>query len=441
MLKKNYTKLVILTLSVGIVIRLFLVLLSPPNNSYDDHLEVVQMYSESMEVPLSSDCWECYQPPAYYFISAAILRVSSSLGFSLWVKWKIVQSVNFFLSIILLFAYLKIMKLLNVTRGSRLVALSFLAVLPRDIFTSVMIGNDYLLSFWCVLAALFFIKTYKYAKFLNSMNFKKAYILLCLLALLAYFTKQHGLLVALLPISIGLYCFLRKWNFKFTLFVLMLCLTIISVNSYFIYSETGKFIISNQHFFDYAISQQPGSIDKVEFFTFRFFSLISDPFISNTTLCSLPTELFARTYFDYEWRFLSPAVFGSYFIGRIAYLWGFFWSVLFVYWLFKHIRILKIQKLGFVFLSLFAVMGFFFLVPVIQTVRFPYFSSMKAMFILPALLMLSVCLSKFIPFLKFNTIVAMVVGNLIFGISMVGFIAYNLSSSILSLHGPLWLYP
>ena len=396
------------------------------------------MYSENKVLPGSSDCWECYQPPIYYGICATILNTATSLELSPFTKWKSVQFLNILLSIILLFLYLKIMIQLKVSMEARLIVLSVLAFLPRDIFTSVMIGNDYLLTFFCVLAVLFFIRSYGNFRTRNSSNFRQDYFFLSLICLLSFFTKQHGLLMIVLPILLMLNCVIGKWNAKFSFVIILLTFTIISLNSYTAYAETGQLMVSNQHFFDYAINQQPGNISKVEFSTFRYFSLLQEPFISESTLQSLPTELFARTFFDYEWRFLSPNVEGSKFIGRIAYLWGMFWIILFAYWLFKYI---KIRQAGFVIVALFVLASLFFLVPVIQTFRFPYFSSMKAMFVLPALIIMSICLSKFIPILRTNFIVAIVLGNIFIGSSLFGFIVYNFPLSLLDLHGPLWLYP
>jgi hypothetical protein len=42
---------------------------------------------------------------------------------------------------------------------SILITLSFVAILPRDIFTSAMIGNDYMLVFFAILSFYLFLKT------------------------------------------------------------------------------------------------------------------------------------------------------------------------------------------------------------------------------------------------------------------------------------------
>ena len=159
MLEKNYNKIISFIFIIGAALRVALYISSPPNNSYDDHLEVINIYSETFESPGAFDCWECYQPPAYYYLSSVVLRFSDAVGMSDYAQWKIVQFINPLFSILMFGFFALIFKELKVKKKSRLVVLSLLAVLPRDLYTSAMIGNDYLISFLCVLALLLFIKS------------------------------------------------------------------------------------------------------------------------------------------------------------------------------------------------------------------------------------------------------------------------------------------
>ena len=47
MLKKNYSYVRYGILLLGITFRIVLFVISPPNNGYDDHLEVIKAYSSS----------------------------------------------------------------------------------------------------------------------------------------------------------------------------------------------------------------------------------------------------------------------------------------------------------------------------------------------------------------------------------------------------------
>jgi hypothetical protein len=107
------------------------------------------------------------------------------------------------------------------------------------------------------------------------------------------------------------------------------------------FNQTGEFLVSNQHYFDYAKNQFPGSLDKVEFFSFRIFELYQEPFISESTSASFFTELFARTFYDYEWRFISPNIPWANKLGFIGYSLGLVWVFFFIMIIFILIRNLK----------------------------------------------------------------------------------------------------
>ena len=441
MLEKNYNNVISFIFIIGVALRVTLYISSPPNNSYDDHLEVIKIYSETFGSPGAFDCWECYQPPVYYYFSSIVLRFSDVIGVNDYGQWKMVQIINPLLSILMFVSFVLIFKELKVKKKSRLVLLSLLAVLPRDLYTSAMIGNDYLISFLCVLALLLFIKSVKFLYSDNTLQFKINYALLSCIGLLSFFTKQHGLLVMIFPLSVGLIALYRKINVSYVFSILILNLSILGFELYNNVIETDQLMVSNQHHFDYAHKQPPGDVGQVEFLSFRFYSLLKEPFISESTLQSLPTELFARIFFDYEWRYISPKIKGSYYIGLMSYLWGAFWMGLIFYWVVSNFKIPKSNSKVMIYLCSLVLIGLFIMVPFIQTIRFPYFSSMKAMFILPGLIMGILIVAKMIPNLNNKYAILLILGNLLFGFAYIGFIAINIDNSLPDLHGPLWTYP
>ena len=50
---------VLLLLLAGAVLRLTLWGASPPNNTYDDHLEPIAHYATHAARPGAGDCWQC----------------------------------------------------------------------------------------------------------------------------------------------------------------------------------------------------------------------------------------------------------------------------------------------------------------------------------------------------------------------------------------------
>lgn len=450
MSKENlYKYLIIALICLGGILRLTVFWVSPVNNSYDDHLEVINIYSESLNQPAPFQCWECYQPPFYYYTAAAVYNITESIGVDKLTCWKMVQFINPFLSIILLIIVYQILLLLKMPKLSILITLSFVAILPRDIFTSAMIGNDYMLVFFAILSFYLFLKTIFALR--NGDKVWFWFILLILTATLGSITKQHGLLIHLFPFSIFLLLcksIYRKklfWAIPFLFFGGLLSIS----DELWKFNQTGELLVSNQHYFDYAKNQFPGSLDKVEFFSFRIFELYQEPFISEKTSASFFTELFARTFYDYEWRFISPKIPWANKLGFIGYSLGLIWLFFFIIIVFKRIRNFKNSLYNINWLNLVTkiipiLLGFLFMtVPFIQTLRYPYFSSMKAMFMLSGTILLLIALGSQIKqgswIQKFG--IYMIVMNISYGIILTISISFYLGISLNHLHGPLWIIP
>ena len=200
--EKSYKYLVIGLIILGSVLRLTVFWVSPPNNAYDDHLEVIDIYTQDFDRPAPFQCWECYQPPLYYYTGATVFSISKILGASQITSWKMVQAINPLLSILLLIIASQILLLFKMQKIVNAIVLSFIAVLPRDIFTAAMIGNDYMLVFFSVLAFYLFLKSLNALKKGNIVW--QWFIALVLAAILGSLTKQHGLLLNLFPAVIFL---------------------------------------------------------------------------------------------------------------------------------------------------------------------------------------------------------------------------------------------
>ncbi len=277
------------------------------------------------------------------------------------------------------------------------------------------------------------------------------FILLILTATLGSITKQHGLLIHLFPFSIFL--LLCKKIYRKILFwaipILFLGGLLSISDELWKFDQTGELLVSNQHYFDYAKNQFPGSLDKVEFFSFRIFELYKEPFISERTSASFFTELFARTFYDYEWRFISPKIPWANTLGYIGYSLGLVWLFYFGIIIFSCIRDFKNSLYKLNWHSLFSkippiLLGFLFmLVPFIQTLRYPYFSSMKSMFMLSGIILLLITLGSQIKKSSLNQQIGiyMIVLNIIYGIILVVSISIYLGISLNHLNGPLWPIP
>ncbi len=444
-----YKYLIIVLLCLGCILRLTVFWVSPPNNSFDDHLEVIKIYSEAFNRPAPFQCWECYQPPLYYYSGAIVFKISEYLGCDKLTCWKTVQFINPILSISLLIISYQILLLFKINKYSLATTLSFIIMLPVDIFTSAMIGNDYMLVFFTILSFFFFLKT------INSIkNKKKVWIWLVLLVLtatLGSLTKQHGLLIHLFPLSI-LFLLYKKRRHKKLYWAVPIFLSgfFLSISEeVWKFRQTGKFLVSNQDYYDFALKQFPGSLNKVEFLSFRIFELYKDPFISDITSASFFTGLFARTFYDYEWRFISPKIPWANTLGYIGYSVGLVWVLYFCIIIYNYLKQLNRKVFVLEFynatskISPILLAFLFALVPFIQTIRYPYFSSMKSMFMLSGIILLIITIGGQI---KQGALVQklgiyIIALNIAYAIFLVVSIYLYLGISLNHLHGPLWKIP
>ena len=435
---------------VGILLRILVFFASSPGNSYDNHIEVIQLYSEGFDRPAPFSLWQSYQPPVYYYIAAVVNRIAGLSDYFNVYSWHLVQSINVLLSVLLLVVVNRILIAGHVTVSDRVFALSLISVFPRDIFTAVMIGNDYLLLFMSVIAFGLYLSIMG-EKFThdNRLLFLKT-VCLYVVVLVASLTKQHGFILFLLPLAISGKHFLENGISTFRRHLISLCLVfcLASVDEVWKYSQTGHIFVSNQDHFDYADQQFPRELSAVEFTTFRLLSLLEHPYLSDHTSASIPTEIFARMFFDYEWRFSDPSNILFLIISRIIYAYGF---ILLFYMAFcfvshvwkKGLFSIKNMKDNLLPLMILIVCLCYLLVPFVQTIRFPHFSSMKAVFALPGIYGLIILQAiwrekdtRFSPIRYAFTVL-----NLIIGIIYLGGVAILYGSGSSSLSGPIWPLP
>lgn len=429
--------IVIIVIILGSLFRIILGLSSPPNNSYDDHLEPIANYINNKTRPLPQDCWQCYQPPLYYSLASTVFIAAHKVSGSTYAAWKSVQFINIIFSICNL---LIISLLLRTTyyrnEVSIAVVIALLSFYPRDIYASVMISNDYLLVLLSSLSVLMFVK---FIKNENKLN----YSLLCFLVFGCAITKQHGLILLGLIAYIVIKSILNRThqasNYRYILggFTVVLCF----LDEAWKFIQTGILLVSNQNFFNYTSGQQPGEISGVSFTSFHFIELLYNPFISENTLHSFCTEIFARSWFDYEWRFISPDISSVKYLSTSLFVVGILVTIATLLGMFRYRT--KLYKLNLNYTCLVIIALCFFAVPILQTYRFPFFSSMKSQFFLPAISIISLGLYYL---LTRKNIIKKYMFAIIFllvslGVSHVLFIVFHINISLENLNGPLWEYP
>lgn len=428
---KHLITLIVLS---GAFMRVFLGIYSPPTNSFDDHLEPISHYINNNERPLPNTCWECYQPPLYYVLSAAVFKSTFAITKSYFYSWKFVQFINIIFSILNLIIISKILNQIKFKNKLLIpLVISIIAFLPKDIYSSVMITNDYILVFLTSLSIYYFLK---YLNIQSTSNLLR----ILLVVFLGAISKQHGLILSLIPLYIIYKSFFKE---KTNIIILLPLITLLLMCSDEIwkYGKTGIWLVSNQDFFKYASSQLPGNIFNVSFYNIQFIELIKNPFLSQTTLSSFWTEVFARTWFDYEWRFLTPGTSNVNIVSTILYSIGTLITFTPIFIALKYWR--KIIKIKNEYRILILIGLLFLFVPIFQTFRFPYYSSMKSQFILPAISIFAMILYWTLLLIKIQTniIYLTIFTLLIVGISHTLFITENIGDSLPNLSGPLWNFP
>lgn len=410
---------------------------NPPNNAYDDHLEVIASYARTHERPAPSECWQCYQPPLYYAGAAAVLTGAHALTGDSWAAWRSVQLANVLLSV----AHLGIIWLALSLAGpgssaARLWALAVVAFLPRDIFSAAMISNDVLLVTLTGAAIGVFLSIR------TDEDVSPAKLLaLILLVVAASWTKQSGLITTILPAALVPRVLRDAPRARAGgLAMIMVGLALAGADEAARWRETGELLVSNQHFFDHAEGQAPGTLRAVDFADFRLAALVQVPQMSEGTLDSFWTELFARLWFDYE-----PKLIGLNRVSRTGGVTAFVAGIsCCVVWTIGWAVCLRRRRLRRVLGPALALQVLFLAVPLVQTLRFPYFSSMKAVFVLPALcvsaLLLAHGASRIEGAAWQRLLLRAVVAMIAAASTAYAWVAVTEMEQVLA-HGPIWQFP
>ena len=419
---------------VGALLRFGLAWVNPPGNTFDDHLEPIARLATELRRLEPDECWQCYQPPAYYLAAAATLRGLGSLGVEPRHAWKGVQWLGAAASSVsLALIWLLLARLPGVTSLPRLGALALLALLPRDLYAAAAIGNDSWLEMAVSIAALGF------ALFWEARRPRTGLALLVVGVVLAAWTKQSGLVTLIL---LGL-AWVRPRASRAARGLLLAAALLALGDEAWRTARSGVLLVSNQHF-DYRAGrerQPPGRIEAETFLTFRIGELMRRPTLAGTTVDSFWTQIFARFWFDYEPRFLPPtpamhglarALYGLGLGALAALLAGGLWVA----------RRGALWERG-VLLLLPAFLG----AAVLQTLRFPHFSSMKAVFVLPAACALALATARGLQLLAARPSgvailrgflgAALLVGLLHWGAAVAG----NRAALVAPTSSPLWTLP
>lgn len=157
------------------------------------HLDYILTIYETGQLPKTNDS-QLYHPPFYHIISAAWLKVIDIFPFSAEIKLESLQIITCIYSIITLWILWKILEELEIEDKLKTIAMAVVGFHPIFVYMAGLINNDTLLTMFSMLSILYILKWYKNANYKNA-------IILSIIIGLGTLTKS-SMLVNLLVVAI-----------------------------------------------------------------------------------------------------------------------------------------------------------------------------------------------------------------------------------------------
>jgi hypothetical protein len=288
----------------GSLLRLLLCWGNPPNNSFDNHYEPIYLMISTGRIPAPGACWQCYQPPVFYGISALVGKLALTLGMKPPHVVKLLQFVVCFYGILTLVVLRGILNLLPLSDFSRLMAFGTACFLPRHIYMSAMHSND-TISYLFVSLSVYLVLLAIERKF-------PLWLLLitCVTITLTLFTKFTAFVI--LPVSWCVFVLaVYKKLFASRRRAVFACVMTVLIPS----GALGMYVVSNLvstgRALPWNVDQsdpsliQPHDRERIDFYSFTPWDSISGPpMIVPGRMHSFWTLAYCGMWFDNEPKFL-----------------------------------------------------------------------------------------------------------------------------------------
>ncbi len=256
---------------------------------------------ETGEIAAKDACPQCYHPPVFYLVSAVIGKIVLGTGLDVRYVMKLIQFSCCLYGILTLYVIYLILSKMNISDFSRAIAFGTVCFLPRHIYMSAMNSNDaisYLFVSLCVYLMLLLLET----------NLKYKYqVMLSVAVIVAVFIKYtcYILLPAFAVLSLLLLKskeFPRKKLISFALLSYGLPALLLCGYSLYNYNTYGTFLPDNVA--AASILKQPQDPGGVNFFTFKPWLSIQNPFLAPGKLGSFWTLIYSSTWYDIDAMFI-----------------------------------------------------------------------------------------------------------------------------------------
>jgi len=423
---QRYKTLILLIFILSVSLRFGLVRYNRWSN--DDHTPVIRMILKSGNLPEKPDCWECFQPKLFHYSIAKILKLPwlgpalRELGVAKAAGW-----INFIAGLLTLFVVgIFITNLPVKNEGYKLLSFGLIALNPKLIGINSQATNDTFAILFSTLAL--------YCMFLFLQKQHLGTFLSAILFVLLGISSKTNVWVTFIAITLAL--FIKAWaqrknaiNMVFIGLVFILSILVLSIynpmNQYITnFQQYGSPILTNidkqpfPQFFEETIVARPGILSIYDgLFTFKFIDLLQHPIINNEEYeysenrTSLWTQLYGRAHsvhFDNWPKMWSAKGDENFTRTRVIYILALLPTSLLLFGvLLESFLLLKsILKQDTTLLSNshyglapITFIGYIFLI-VIYSLLSRRFSSMKVIFIYPALITFPVFFISAIEFFK-----------------------------------------
>ena len=288
----------------GVVLRLLLCWANPPENAFDDHFEPILAIMKTGSIPAKDACFQCYQPPVFYWTSAMIGKAALAAGASHDAMMKLLQLLVCGAGIATVALCYAILTRFPISDFARVLAFGTVCFLPRLIYMGAMHGNDTFASMFVALA-LYLTLLAAERGFHGSLA-----LAVGMAATLAIFTKYTAL--AVIPaIAAAIVEAWRRGVFPSRRRMAVAVLGAVVLPSAFLAASMihntkryGSALPSNFAIYDPSLHRprDPGGVD---FWTFEPWEKLRDPVLVPGQLHSFWTLIYSGMWFDTEPYFVS----------------------------------------------------------------------------------------------------------------------------------------
>jgi 4-amino-4-deoxy-L-arabinose transferase-like glycosyltransferase len=155
----NYKRLTLVFFIFAVILRVLLFLINPPHNAFDNHFEPILLTMNNGSIPAKDACWQCYQPPLFYWISAKIGNLFISMGGQRGQLLKLLQFICCIYGILTVWMVYLVLSKLQLSNFSKLFAFGTVCLLPRLIYMSAINSNDAISYLFVAICIYFLIVT------------------------------------------------------------------------------------------------------------------------------------------------------------------------------------------------------------------------------------------------------------------------------------------